>query len=339
MSEFEGKVVLVTGAAGALGRAVVEHFAGQGATIAQLDVVQLDNAHYSATADLTDADACRSAVTAVCRELGPIQVLANIAGNARLSALMTVGTIDAIFTAIVLVVVGGVLRAMMRVVLLSNAARHLGIAPEHSDAVRSAFFRTISLVATVLWIVFTLRGFMVYDPLIAKLGAMLAAEASIGEFSISLGNVLIFVFIIWLSIKLAALVDFVLEVIVLRHVTLPVGVPQTISRLSRYTVIVVGVMVAFSAIGFDVSKAALVAGGLGVGRYLHLRQHPGELPWSETSVLPQCQVQVLLDRVTRLLEKASDKGNARRFANAFRPLDCQKRATHCELLPARRRRR
>ena len=59
--------------------------------------------------------------------------------------------------------------------------------------------------------------------------------------------------------------DRCLEVIVLRHVTLPVGVPQTISRLSRYTVIVVGVMVAFSAIGFDVSKAALVAGGLGVG--------------------------------------------------------------------------
>jgi NAD(P)-dependent dehydrogenase (short-subunit alcohol dehydrogenase family) len=81
MSEFEGQVVLVTGAAGALGRAVVEHFAGEGATIAQLDVVRLDNAHYSATADLTDAEACRSAVTAVCSELGPIHVLANIAGG------------------------------------------------------------------------------------------------------------------------------------------------------------------------------------------------------------------------------------------------------------------
>ena len=194
-----------------------------------------------------------------------VSSLANIAGNARLGALTAVGTIDAIFTAIVLVVVGGVLRAMVRVALLSNAARRLGIAPEHSEAVRRALFRTISLTATVVWIVFTLRGFTVLDQLIAKLGAMLAAEASIGEFSISLGNVLVFVFIIWLSIKLAALVDFVLEVIVLRHVTLPVGVPQTISRLSRYIVILVGVVVAFSAIGFDVSKAALVAGGLGVG--------------------------------------------------------------------------
>ena len=41
--------------------------------------------------------------------------------------------------------------------------------------------------------------------------------------------------------------------------------PQTISRISRYIVILVGVVVAFSALGFDLGKTALVAGGLGVG--------------------------------------------------------------------------
>lgn len=81
MSEFAGKVVLVTGAAGALGSAVVEHFASKGARMAQLDVIKLDNSHFSATLDLTDADACRDAVAAVQKELGPIDVLANIAGG------------------------------------------------------------------------------------------------------------------------------------------------------------------------------------------------------------------------------------------------------------------
>ena len=47
--------------------------------------------------------------------------------------------------------------------------------------------------------------------------AVLAASIfHFGEFSISLGDVMVFIFIIWLSIKIAALVDFVLEVIVLR---------------------------------------------------------------------------------------------------------------------------
>jgi NAD(P)-dependent dehydrogenase (short-subunit alcohol dehydrogenase family) len=81
MSEFQDKVVLVTGAAGALGRAVVAHFADQGGRIAQLDVIELDNDHYSATCDLTDPAACEAAVAAIRGELGPIQVLANIAGG------------------------------------------------------------------------------------------------------------------------------------------------------------------------------------------------------------------------------------------------------------------
>ena len=81
MSEFADKVVLVTGAAGALGRAVVERFAADGARVAQLDVIALDNDHFSATPDLTDAEACREAVTAACAALGPVDVLANIAGG------------------------------------------------------------------------------------------------------------------------------------------------------------------------------------------------------------------------------------------------------------------
>ena len=81
MGEFSGKIVTVTGAAGALGRAVVEHFASAGATVAQLDVIGLDNGHFSATPDLTDPEACRAAVTAIEKACGPIDVLANIAGG------------------------------------------------------------------------------------------------------------------------------------------------------------------------------------------------------------------------------------------------------------------
>ncbi|MFP6817033.1 MAG: SDR family NAD(P)-dependent oxidoreductase [Pseudomonadales bacterium] len=80
-SEFENKVVLVTGAAGALGRAVVAHFAERGARIAELDVLEIASDHYSATCDLTSTVACQQAVSAITAELGGIDVLANIAGG------------------------------------------------------------------------------------------------------------------------------------------------------------------------------------------------------------------------------------------------------------------
>ena len=84
MTEFADKVVLVTGAAGALGQAVVEHFAEHGAKLAQLDVVEIDNAHYSATCDLTDSASAAAAVADVVADLGTIDVLANIAGGFKM---------------------------------------------------------------------------------------------------------------------------------------------------------------------------------------------------------------------------------------------------------------
>ena len=81
MSEFKNRVVLVTGAAGALGNAVVDHFSDNGATIAQLDVVGIENSHYAAICDLTNLQSCVKAVTAIIESLGEIDVLANIAGG------------------------------------------------------------------------------------------------------------------------------------------------------------------------------------------------------------------------------------------------------------------
>jgi len=85
------KVVLVTGGASGIGRAIVTAFAGQGARVAFLD---RDEPAARATVadcqpapvlfqpcDLTDITALRQAVAAVRGSLGPIAVLVNNAGN------------------------------------------------------------------------------------------------------------------------------------------------------------------------------------------------------------------------------------------------------------------
>ena len=81
MSEFDKKVVVVTGAAGALGRAVAGHFAAAGARVAQLDVLEIDTDRYSAICDLLDPKSCERAVDAIVEKFGGIDVLANIAGG------------------------------------------------------------------------------------------------------------------------------------------------------------------------------------------------------------------------------------------------------------------
>ena len=95
---FSGKVVVITGAAGGLGRALARAFAGAGARIAALDS---DAAGAEALAaglrsegrqglglgcDVTDAAACVRATAEVLRNWGQIDVLVNNAGVTHRSA-------------------------------------------------------------------------------------------------------------------------------------------------------------------------------------------------------------------------------------------------------------
>jgi len=92
MQRFEGKAVLVTGAAAGIGRATALRIAAEGARVACADV-DLAGAQEAAAAirmakgsawaiacDVSDADACAEAVTRSARELGRLDALCYIAG-------------------------------------------------------------------------------------------------------------------------------------------------------------------------------------------------------------------------------------------------------------------
>jgi NAD(P)-dependent dehydrogenase (short-subunit alcohol dehydrogenase family) len=92
MSEFDGKVVMVTGAAGNLGAAVAASFAALGARLALLDHsaerlartrddLDLPSPTLLLPTDLTSTDSVAAAADRTVAQLGRVDVLANIAGG------------------------------------------------------------------------------------------------------------------------------------------------------------------------------------------------------------------------------------------------------------------
>jgi len=92
MSQFQGKVVMITGAAGSLGRAVAEAFAKQGAKLALLDIddATLKRSFPNAAdservpVNLLDPASVSAAVDKAYAAARRIDVLCNIAGGFRM---------------------------------------------------------------------------------------------------------------------------------------------------------------------------------------------------------------------------------------------------------------
>lgn len=93
---FQGKRILVTGAASGMGRAAALRFANEGAKVFCADL-NLEGAQETAKAagenaiaaslDVSNGDACRACVAAAVDALGGLDVLCNIAGLGGLKAL------------------------------------------------------------------------------------------------------------------------------------------------------------------------------------------------------------------------------------------------------------
>lgn len=89
MTRFAGKIVLVTGALGGIGGAIVDQFAAEGATLVlsdrDADGVEARAAALAgavaAPTDLRDAAATRAAIEAAMAKAGPIDILVNNAGG------------------------------------------------------------------------------------------------------------------------------------------------------------------------------------------------------------------------------------------------------------------
>jgi potassium-dependent mechanosensitive channel len=120
-------------------------------------------------------------------------------------------------------------------------------------------------LAFVWWLSLTLKFFELRTPLITSTAAALQANLTIGSLSISLGHVLVFIGAVWASFLVSKFFRFILEEDVYHHWKLERGIPQAISTMVHYAVLLTGFFIGLAAIGVDLTKVTILAGAFTVG--------------------------------------------------------------------------
>ncbi len=191
--------------------------------------------------------------------------LTNSFGIFALTQRILAGYIGALTLALILIAGINAIREFLRISMVVSPLRHLSAVRYHYTTVDLTAFRILRLAALCLFVITVLLMFNLYEPTKRLLLAILDFGWQIGALNLSIGSVIMFVFVIWVSVLISRSVRFVVNADILPRFDLPRGIPSTISMMLNYSIITLGILIAMGAAGIDLSQLSLIIGALGVG--------------------------------------------------------------------------
>ena len=194
-----------------------------------------------------------------------VAVLANIIGSVNLAHVITAGIIKSVMVGVILYVIARVTDGLVILMIRKRTLRGFQFVNTYAQKVENWAVFLIHLIAFLVWVRATLKGFRLYPTFQNWFQQILAARWTIGTVVISVENIFNFLLILIFTFITTRLIRVFLDLEIFPRVKLPRGIPGAISMVTRYTVAGIGFFLAVSALGIELGKFGLLAGALGVG--------------------------------------------------------------------------
>jgi potassium-dependent mechanosensitive channel len=192
-----------------------------------------------------------------------VAAVANVLGNVSLSGMLVSATLASSYIALALYAGSKVALALFQVLLAGPTVARLSA--RYAASLAPAAVNIGRMVVVGAWLLFTLQSFRIYRPVSSFAMTVLTHEFKLGELSLSLGSLVTFALATWAAFWLSKTIRQVLAEDVLPSLSLPRGVGNSVSSLSYYVILFLGLLAALAAAGFQVGQLTLVFGALGVG--------------------------------------------------------------------------
>ena len=194
-----------------------------------------------------------------------VAFLANLLGYQGLSLWLADGITHSAYLAVFLIAGVEVVSGLTLLTLRLAPLALLASIRENRNHFRRGIFWAVQALASLIWLVLTLDALDILWPISDALHTVLKAHLTLGSIQFHLGGLLGALLVLWISSKVSRFSKSVLELDVYPHLGLDPGVDYTITTVVRYTILLVGTLMALAAVGVDTNKLTVVAGALSVG--------------------------------------------------------------------------
>ncbi|MBL7112496.1 MAG: mechanosensitive ion channel [Bacteroidales bacterium] len=194
-----------------------------------------------------------------------ISFISIIIGAALLAEFFTYAAIRSSALALILYAASLTLHSIILISLYSNNLQRLNVVKQYHESIYSWFVKVVNLASWIFWLVFTFKLFNIWQAIYQGIKGFLTYEIGIGSLHVSLWDLIVFLFILWLTFWISRIVRIIVEGEVTSRIKMKRGVPGAISLILRIVIITIGLMVAFAATGLEMDKLAILIGALGVG--------------------------------------------------------------------------
>ncbi len=190
---------------------------------------------------------------------------ANFFGFLRFAQVMSRATVYSAFLGVVLFTTVRLSVITLSAVLKTDRARALVTVRLRKAVIVQWTERILTTVAILFWLWNTTEFFMIREQLKAGLLSILTWRITLGTLDFSLGSILTVICVLLIGLGFSTAVRFVLREEILSRLHLSRGLPELITTLLYYGLIIIVVVLAFGAAGVEFSRLTLLTGALGVG--------------------------------------------------------------------------
>ncbi len=190
---------------------------------------------------------------------------ANVAGNVSLAEMLTSGVLDSAYVGLALYAGANVLSSVLSMLLARRVMTRFRVITQHAGPLLASTTKLIMVAALVGWVLVVLDQFRIARPLFGFARTVLNYPLEVGQISVTLGSIALFVLSVYVAFWVARTVRVLLRDEVLPNMDLPRGVGNSVSSLSYYALVLIGLLVSLAAAGFETSQFAIIFGALSVG--------------------------------------------------------------------------